>query len=422
MPDSRDHSDPNTRRRPSRLLQGCRARSSRPGRQRGGDRGGRHGLPGRAGLESCAAGESRTASRPAGIGLHGRRAQEAGPRVRRHQPRLGVRRAARIAAQLRQQHEAGAADLPARGIGDGDGPRLRQGRGQADAGVRARRRRPAALVDGAVPGLGRSRADPRHRRPSPQSGGRDQPSAQRAGHGIARPRLREVRRRGDDARAVRGVGDAGVSHRDDAADGAGGARGRRRAAGVADRRSGAAAHSGAVDGVAAARRRERRPRSRAPAGERRDAADSNAEDGTHAEGLGPVGGAGRTVTGAGRRAGLCVVAVVPVVASALRLGRRGLHAGRDARPRSRRHVGAARGPRERTDARRSAFRPSTCFSTATSTTSGATPTSTWRLPPMRRRRCPSLIEESPPADDAGSEGGDRRRAARGSRRRTKRRT
>ena len=29
--------------------------------------------------------------------------------------------------------------------------------------------------------------------------------------GVARPRLREVRRRGDDARAVRGVGDAGVS-------------------------------------------------------------------------------------------------------------------------------------------------------------------------------------------------------------------
>ena len=179
----------------------------------------------------------------AGVGLHGRRAEEAGPRIRGHQPRLGVRRAARIAAQLRQQHEAGTVDVPARGIGDGDGARLRQGRGQADAGVRPRRRRPAALVDGAVPGVGRPRADRGHRRPSPQSGRRHQPSAQRAGHGVARPRLREVRRRGDDARAVRGVGDAGVPNRDDAAEGAGGARGRRRAAGIAGRRSGAPAHS-----------------------------------------------------------------------------------------------------------------------------------------------------------------------------------
>ena len=284
--------------------------------------------------------------------------------------------------------------MPARGVGDGDGARLRQGRGQADAGVRPRRRRPAALVDGALPGLGRSRADLRHRRPSPQSRGRHQPSAQRAGHGVARPRLREVRRRGDDARAVCGVGDAGVPHRDDAADGAGGARGRRRAAGIADRRSGAAAHSGALDGVAAARRRERGPRSRAPARERGDAADSKSEDGTHAEGLGPVGGAGRAVTGAGRCPRLCVVAVVSVVASAVRVGRRGLHAGCDARPRSRRHVGRPRAPRGRMDARRSAFRPSTCFSTATSTTSGATPTSIWRLRPMRKRRCPRSSKRS----------------------------
>ena len=39
------------------------------------------------------------------------------------------------------------------------------------------------------------------------------------------------------------------------------------------------------------------------------------------------------------------------------------------------------------DARRSAFPPSTCFSTATSTTSGATRTSTWRSRPMRKRPC-----------------------------------
>ncbi len=48
----------------------------------------------------------------------------------------------------------------------------------------------------------------------------------------------------------------------------------------------------------------------------------------------------------------------------------------------------SRAPRERMDARRSAFPPSTCFSTATSTTSGAMPTSIWRLRPTRKRRCP----------------------------------
>ena len=54
--------------------------------------------------------------------------------------------------------------------------------------VRARHGRPAPLVDGALPGLGRSRAGRRHRRPSPQSVRRDQPAAQRAGHGPARSR------------------------------------------------------------------------------------------------------------------------------------------------------------------------------------------------------------------------------------------
>ena len=78
-----------------------------------------------------------------------------------------------------------------------------------------------------------------HRNPS----GVHQPPAQRAGHGLDRSRLREVRRRGDDARAVRGVGDAGVPDRDDAADGAGAAGGGRGAAGVAAAGAGAAAHS-----------------------------------------------------------------------------------------------------------------------------------------------------------------------------------
>ena len=154
---------------------------------------------------------------------------------------------------------AGAPDLPARGSRRRHGARLRQGRRQADARRRARHRRPAALVDGAVPGLGRSRAGRPDRRPPPQSIRRDQPSAQRAGHGPARAQLRQVRRRGDDARAVRGVGDARVHDRDDAADGPGRADGRRGAAGV-DRHE-RAAHSRAASAGAAAGRCRRRPRS-----------------------------------------------------------------------------------------------------------------------------------------------------------------
>ena len=178
-------------------------------------------------------------------------------------PGLDVPGSSRVADQLRQEHGARAPHLPARRGGRRDGARLRQGRRQADAGRRSRDRRTAALVDGAVPGLGRSRPGRRHRRPSPQSVRRDQPAAQRAGHGPARAQLRQVRRRGDDARAVRGVGDARLQDRDDAADGAGRADGGRRAAGVDGHQR--AAHSGARALHASARRSRRGPRSGAPA-------------------------------------------------------------------------------------------------------------------------------------------------------------
>ena len=210
----------------------------------------------RAGTNRCRSGSS-------GLRLHGGRAEEDRLRVRRHQSGIDVPGAPRIPHQLRQEHGARDPDLPARRGRRRDGARLRQGRRQADAGRRSRDRRTAALVDGAVSGLGRSRARRRDRRPSPQSVRRDQPAAQRAGHGPARAQLRQVRRRGDDTRAIRGVGDARLQDRDDAADGTGRADGRRRAAGV-DRHQ-RAAHSGARALHASARRSRRGPRSGAPA-------------------------------------------------------------------------------------------------------------------------------------------------------------
>ena len=179
----------------------------------------------------------------AGLGLHGGRAEEDRLRLRRHQPRLDLPGPPRVLHQLRPEHRARAADLPARGSGRGDGARLRQGGRQADADDVPRHGRPAALVDGALPGLGRSRAGVRDRRAPPQPVRRDQPAAQRPGHGLDRARLREVRRRGHHARALRRSGHARVSHRDDAADGPGAADGGRGAAGIDGRQPGVACGS-----------------------------------------------------------------------------------------------------------------------------------------------------------------------------------
>ena len=290
--------------------------------------------------------------------------------------------------------------------------------------VRARRRRPAALVDGAVPGLGRPRAD----RASSSaitaipSGVINRPhSAQDMG--VARPRLREVRRRGDDARAVRGVGDAGVPHRDDAAEGAGRARGRRGAAGVAASRIGRArafpelSMASPPQGDANAVREAARLLVNAET-----PLIQISEDGTHAERLGPVGGAGRTATGAGRRARLCLVAVVSVVASAVRVGRRGLHAGRDARPRSRRHVGASRATARANGRKTISISSEHLFQHSNIHDFGRYADVDLAIAADAETTLPSLIEEVRRLMTPERKSRDRRRAAPASRRRTRRRT
>ncbi len=85
--------------------------------------------------------------------------------------------------------------------------------------------------------------------------------------------------------------------------------------------------------------------------------------------------------------GVRLVARLPVVARAVRLGRPRLPARRDPRPRAQRHDGiGARGSRRRA-ARRSASAPSTSRKATTSTTSATTPRSTSRSRPTAKRRC-----------------------------------
>jgi hypothetical protein len=302
--------------RPSRLRQRRCARRRVPGHSRSAARCGRGAPCATAGCRPThrGAGPGRVRVRPgagtggrvlpldgARVGLHGRRAQDARARIRRHQSRLRVPRPARVGRQLRPQHDAGDPDVPPRGIGGGDGARLRQSGRQADARHGARHSGTAPRFYGALPGVGRPRARRHDRRPSPQPGGNRQPPAQRAGHGLARPRLRQVRRRGDDGGAVCRVGDAGVPDRDDAADGPSTARCRCGAAGKPDRGSIRAADSRAHACGAAAGGRQRRARGREAPGRRRTAAHPGAQDRPHAARVGPDAGAGRDAAGSGRR-------------------------------------------------------------------------------------------------------------------------
>ena len=138
------------------------------------------------------------------IRFHGGRAQEARLRVRRDQPGLGVPGTARVAAQLRRATRARTPHVPARRSRRGHGARLRQGRRQADArhGARdgrhccTRRWRCSRPGPIACPSSSSSASTAIRRASSTRPH-----SAQDMG--AHRPRLREVRRRGDDARAVR---------------------------------------------------------------------------------------------------------------------------------------------------------------------------------------------------------------------------
>ena len=133
-----------------------------------------------------------------GVGLHARRHQEHRLRVRRRQPGIELRRAARIDHQLRREQGAGAADVLPRGVVGRHGARLRQDRRQADACARARQHRPPARVDGDLQRLRRSRAGVHHRRQLSRrrhARQRRELVPQCPGHGADRARLREMGRR-----------------------------------------------------------------------------------------------------------------------------------------------------------------------------------------------------------------------------------
>ena len=142
--------------------------------------------------------------------LHGRCAQVARLRVRRRQSGIELPRTSRVDHQLRRQPRARDDHVHARGIGGRDGARLLQGRGQADARRRARHRRPAARVDGALQRVVRSRAclhgDRQLQRRGSEAPGGVVP--RRAGRGAHGPRLHEMGRHTLVADALRGVGGA----------------------------------------------------------------------------------------------------------------------------------------------------------------------------------------------------------------------
>ena len=180
-------------------------------------------------------------------------------RVRLRQSRVEFPRPARIDHQLRRQQEPRADHLHARGVGRRHGARVLQGRRQADARGRARHRRPAARVDGALQRLVRSRAGLHGDRQLQRRGG---PPAGRVvprrpgcrAHGA---RLHEVGRHAVVAHALRGIGGARVQRRGDAADGAGRARPRRHPAGAGRRHRQASRNP---EGAGSRRRRRAIPR------------------------------------------------------------------------------------------------------------------------------------------------------------------
>ena len=153
--------------------------------------------------------------------------QDAGLRVRRRQPRIELRGAARVDHQLRREQGAGAADLLSRGVVGRHGARLRQDRRQADAGARCtatsasstRRWRSTTPTPIACPSSSSSAT-----RIDGGTAQRRELVPQRAGHGGDGPRLREVGRRAGLAGAVRRIGGPRLQDCDDPADGAGAAR------------------------------------------------------------------------------------------------------------------------------------------------------------------------------------------------------
>ena len=254
-----------------------------------------------------------------------------------------------------------------------------------------------------------------HRNPA----GRHQPPAQRAGHGRDRPRLREVRRRGDDARAVRGVGDARVPHRDDAADGAGGARRSTRSCRKSIARTSA----------------PRIPELSMPSPPQGDASAVreaarllvNAETpliqiaklGRTPKALGPADRAGRTAAGAGRRAGLlrrgrsfrrgirCTAPAARGYTPDVTLGLEVIDMSAQAR--------AARASGRKTISISSEH----LFQHSNIHDFGRYADVDLAIAADAEATLPSLIEEVQRLDDAGAQERDRRRAARASRRRTR---
>ena len=193
--------------------------------------------------------------------FHGRCVQDARHRLSRDELRLELPRSARSGAQSRRQHQAGDPHLPARGNRRSHGAGLRQDRRQADGHDLPRRRRSAARDHGDVQRLVRSRAGHRHGRQhhrGQQARAGRRMGALRHRSRRDRARLRQVGRPADLASAFRRIGGARLQGRDDAADGAGHALARRRAAGKSDRRCRDAAHSEALQGDSAAGRYARR--------------------------------------------------------------------------------------------------------------------------------------------------------------------
>ena len=142
-------------------------------------------------------------------------------------------------------------------FGRRDGARLFQGHRQAAHDIVPRHRRPAARHDGDLQCLVRPRAGHRHRRHRSRRG---PPSARRAdrplgaGHQRAGARLHQMGRHAGLAAALRAVLRARLQDRDDAADGAGRDRARRRSAAGADPRE----RRAIVHPALRARRRRRR--------------------------------------------------------------------------------------------------------------------------------------------------------------------
>jgi hypothetical protein len=131
-------------------------------------------------------------------------------------------------------------------------------------------------ADGPLPRVVRPRSRVRDRRSTSQSDERHQPTAQRAGHGLHRPRLHEDGRRAHEPRRVREHRDARVYDWPHAAEGSDVARRRLGASGSADSRSEQAHDSAPLDAEHPAGRLGRRARGGAASRDRRASAAARA--------------------------------------------------------------------------------------------------------------------------------------------------